>query len=348
MCGIAGIHRRSDKPFPKMGRFADELLLGIETRGMDSTGFLALKDSGKVQVEKVPVTARRFVKSRMRFDADARTVLLHTRFATRGKVNKLNAHPQISGRCAAIHNGTIYNADELFDTFGITRRAQVDSEIIPALIDHAGWDEAGAALELMTGGAATAVVNVEHPREVLLARTQTYPLIYLATEDFVVWASTEQTIVQAFRFAYGKTPPKGEWGSLGPWSLMRVNGVIDLSRLDPVTPPKPPAPRVKTSAKGKARKARKAKAAKKGTEKRSPGTKGRGVGRNTPRAPQPVRELLGLDAVRDVMAWTGMTYAEAFDAVYGVTDEDSLDGWSDRLWRDLDDDLSRRLSAERG
>jgi len=327
MCGIAGIHRRTDAPFPKIGRFADELLLGSEGRGKDSTGYLVMLDNGKVQIEKAAVSARTFVKRRSTFSADARTVLLHTRYATRGAKTQLNAHPQISGRCAAVHNGTIYNADELFATFRLKRRAQVDSEIIPALIDHAGWEDAASALELMTGGAAIAVVNADHPREVILAKTQTYPLVYLATEDFVVWASTEKAIVEAFRFAHGTTPPRGEWGILGPWSMMRVNGDITMHWLEPVEPPKPP--KGKTSAKGKARKARKAAVAKttvKATEKPRKGTRGKGAGRNTSgparasqrRTAAQVHEPWSEDdPVLDVMRWTGMTYAQAHEAVYG-------------------------------
>lgn len=340
MCGIAGIHRRTDAPMPKMGRLANELLLANEGRGPDSTGYLVMLDSGKVQIEKAAVTASTFVKRRKSFSEDARTVLLHTRYATRGKVTQLNAHPQISGRCAAVHNGTIYNADELFKTFGLKRRATVDSEIVPALIDHAGWDEAGAALELMTGGAAVAVVNADHPREVILARTESYPLVYLATEDFVVWASTEKAIVQAWRFAYGTTPPRGEWGMLGPWSMMRVNGELSMHWLDPVVPVKPKASRA--SAKGKARKARKAatrKTAASATVRPSGRTRRPKAGRNTS-GPRAAGESLSVaqpwqedDPVLDVMRWTGMSYRESHEAVYGET---------------IYDELATMMRAERG
>lgn len=356
MCGIAGIHRLTDKPIPKMGRLAMELTLSIADRGRDSTGYLAMLDNGKVQTEKATVPARQFVTKCRAFSEEARTVLLHTRFATVGTVQPVNAHPVISGRCAAIHNGTIYNATELFKTFQLKRRGQVDSEIIPALIDHAGWDEAGAAIELMRGGAALAVVNADRPREVLLARTRSYPLVWMATADYIVWASTEKAIVTAWHWTYKTTPPKdAEWGTLDEWSMMRVNGKVEHIKLDApeeelhkwswqrpaarTTPPKQ-----KRSKKGEARKARKAQAATKGAGKRS---KGRQV--PTPTRPLPVPGLLEREpwmeeVVHTLMRVEGMNRNDAEELTYGTTQDDDPEVWQAQLWMDIQDELSSRAA----
>jgi asparagine synthetase B (glutamine-hydrolysing) len=231
MCGLAGIHRRSDKAIPKLDALANALLLAIESRGTDATGFLAVLDSGKVQLEKRTRPASSFVTTRGRMHAKARTVLLHTRFATRGSAeNPANAHPVVSGNMAAVHNGTIYNADAIFDAFQLPRMAEVDSEVIPAIISHAGWENASASFDLFEGGAATAVVNVEKPQEMILARTRSYPMVYAVTDDLVIFASTDHAIKRAWQSTYGKPLPV-ETQELGEWEMLLINGDLHHSRI---------------------------------------------------------------------------------------------------------------------
>lgn len=349
MCGIAGIHRRTDKPFPQMGRLADQLHLGIEERGPDSSGFLAMLDNGKVQTERATVAASRFVRSRPKFSEDARTVLLHTRYATVGKVTIANAHPVISGKCAAVHNGTISNADDLFQKFGLKRRAQVDSEIIPALLSHAGWENAEAALELMRGGAATAVVTSERPRELLLARLRTYPLVCLVTDDFIVWASTERAIVTAWHFTYKEAPPRNaEWLRLGEHSTLRINGAsLDYGRIaNPLAwkpKPKKAKPTGKVTSGTTAKRRRKAgrrKGSATNTAAHAPQSRSKGTGgvTPTPTYPRPAardRAAWDREMIWDLARAAGLTVAEAQELVseeYDIEPED----WTERLWNECD------------
>lgn len=206
MCGQAGVFRRTNAPIAGLGRLVDELLIANESRGPDATGFLALMDNGDTVLDRKTQPAMRFVRKRKRIPADARAVLGHTRWATVGSRRKVkNAHPQTSGRIAVTHNGTISNADEIFKAFDLPRKAEVDSEVIPALIDYAGWENLDAALSFMDGGAACAIVNVERPKELVLTRLYGFPLCYATTKDLVIWASTEQAIRRAWWMAYGKS-----------------------------------------------------------------------------------------------------------------------------------------------
>ncbi len=240
MCGLAGIHRRTTSQVRDINKLADALLLAIENRGQHATGFLALMDNGKVQMEKRTRPATSFVRTRGKIRRDARTVLLHTRWATVGaKENLANAHPVASGTIAAVHNGTIYNADEIFNTFSLPRQAEVDSEVVPALLMHAGWDKAKAALDLLEGGAALGIVNTERPDELLLAKTERYPMVYMVTDDLVVFASTRIAIEKAWREVYG-SPAPGTFYEMKPWTLARVNGSIEVTEIRKYVPPKPP------------------------------------------------------------------------------------------------------------
>lgn len=242
MCGIAGIHRRGKQPIRMAGRLADNLLREIEKRGTHATGLAVITAKGELHVEKATLPARKFVMRRKAFSPLAKSVLLHTRFATVGaKEDPVNAHPQTAGSCTAIHNGTIYNADEVFAAFGLERKAQVDSEVIPAIVAHAGWAQANDGLGLLRGGAAVAIISTEVPDEVILARLRNYPLEILVTKEVVVWASTRAAISIAWQRTYGRAP-RGRWLNLEDYSMIRVNGSVGKPvAIDRAPePPKPP------------------------------------------------------------------------------------------------------------
>lgn len=242
MCGIAGIHRRGTRPVRNVKRLADTLLGAIEMRGRDSTGVLTIRADGTVAIVKDTVPAREFVRTNPVDYRGARTVLLHTRYATRGAVNRRNAHPVVSGPVAAVHNGTIYNDDHVFDSLakhGIKRAAQVDSEVIPAVVQHHGWRAAAKALARLRGGAATAIVHTDHPDELILARLRDFPLVVYVTPTAVVWASTATAIEAAWKAAYGASPTGGRWIDVPEYTMLRVNGKITTERIPKPTVPGP-------------------------------------------------------------------------------------------------------------
>jgi len=227
----------------------------------------------------------------------------------------------VSGHTAVIHNGTIYNHRELSAALKLPRKAEVDSEVIAALVEYAGWDHVGEALDLLSGGAAVAIVNAKHPDELILARTEGFPLVMYVTDELVVWASTRWAIERAWAMTFGEPPTKGEFVHLDTWTMVRVNGGLTVSAIREKKPKqrrrysKPTVLKPKPKAKGKGRRTEKPK-----------------------QQPLPAfmeREPWMEDSVRELIRQTGMTYDEAFDAVYGIL-PDLSDGF-DHIEPDFDD-----------
>lgn len=267
MCGIAGIHRRNGVEAPNLQVLAEELLRGLEMRGRDASGYVTITDEGDARIRKDVVPAHRLVK-RMKAEVakwgikrpdTVRTMMCHTRFATVGDSRDVkNAHPHVSGKTAIVHNGTIYNDDALFALSGKKRFATVDSEAIAAIVDAFGWDNAKDALELIEGGAAVSMIHGDHPRDLILARVSSFPLVYAVTDEFVIWASTRDVIERAWRAATGKKF-KAPIRMLSNGDMVVVHdGEVTESKFRPAKWNRPVIQYTKTATK-KAKKQRKAK-----------------------------------------------------------------------------------------
>ncbi len=173
MCGIVGY----------VGpREAQEVLLDglarLEYRGYDSAG-LAVLDGGKLalvrRVGKIE-NLRDAVRSR---PLPGHTGIGHTRWATHGLPNEENAHPHTdcTGKIALVHNGIIENHRELREELtqaGHEFRSQTDTEVLVHLVEqHYRGDLAQAvreALKEAKGAFAIAVIHVDHPQEIVVAR----------------------------------------------------------------------------------------------------------------------------------------------------------------------------------
>ena len=118
-----------------------EVLVRSERGGPHATGVAVLRDDGHHAIAKGPIPAREFVgrgeflDAVGRFDGRATALLGHTRWRTRGSErNNANNHPiRVGAGASAVvgtHNGTVVNADELFQAYGLDRAGEVDSEIL--------------------------------------------------------------------------------------------------------------------------------------------------------------------------------------------------------------------------
>lgn len=198
MCGIAGA---SINPAENIdtSKLATALLLGIEERGQHATGVAWTgAEPTDTWILKDAVPASDFVTS-AHVPHDAATFIAHTRWATKGAVqNNDNNHPIDVNGIVGIHNGCIWNDDDIFEALGTDKRiAQVDSEAIFAALLHTGLPPV-EVLPTLKGSAAIAWYDLSDPHVLHLSRVSSSPLVLGHTEGgSLIFASTERAIKQA-------------------------------------------------------------------------------------------------------------------------------------------------------
>ena len=227
MCGIAGIHlkdRHIGNPNIPVEELIDGLLLNIVKRGHHATGLCAVQTDGTVTVWKKDVEAKIFIELREWLPENTKTILLHTRYATKGdKEKNENNHPVIYKNCIAVHNGHINNDDALFKEYKMHRPAEVDSITIPMMVHRFGWENATEAFSKLQGACATAVVDKEHPGELWFARTYNSPLWVFEDRRFFMWASLREYVEDAWKKNYGTPPDKDKFRELDTYTAVRIS-----------------------------------------------------------------------------------------------------------------------------
>jgi glutamine---fructose-6-phosphate transaminase (isomerizing) len=235
MCGIVGYTGPREA-----GPILLEGLRRLEYRGYDSAGIALVDDGGEMWVEK-----RAGKLSNLRTAIADRTPhagigLAHTRWATHGRPNDLNAHPHVdcSGSITVIHNGIIENFRELRDGLasrGHTLRSETDTEAIAHLVEEAyAGDLADAvrgALRRVEGAYAIAVMHRGEPDRLVGAR-QDVPLVvgvgdgetFLASDVAAILGETNCVIFLA----------DGDVADLHDGTVV-VTGIDGLSRERPPT-----------------------------------------------------------------------------------------------------------------
>ncbi|MCA1587302.1 MAG: glutamine--fructose-6-phosphate transaminase (isomerizing) [Chloroflexi bacterium] len=180
MCGIVGyVGPRDAAPILLDG------LRRLEYRGYDSAGIAVLTDDGNFFIEK---KAGKLTNLTDHLNGDApagHPGIGHTRWATHGPPNDLNAHPHTdcTGRLALIHNGIIENYAEIKQRLvasGHRFTSETDTEVLAHLIETKYTGDLVAAvrdaLNEVRGAYAIGVMHTEHPNRIVGARMNV-PLI---------------------------------------------------------------------------------------------------------------------------------------------------------------------------
>lgn len=201
MCGIVGYIGNSDS-YPVLVKGLHRL----EYRGYDSAGVAILNACGELHTYK----AKGKVEDLERFCCDKDTVgsigIAHTRWATHGEPNDVNAHPHVSenGEIALVHNGTIENYNVLkqaLEEHGCTFRSETDTEVLVQLIQYIKESTkcplltaVREALSQVVGAYAIAVIDKRTPDTIIAARKSS-PLVIGLGDDATYIASDATPIV---------------------------------------------------------------------------------------------------------------------------------------------------------
>jgi len=202
MCGIVGYNGVLD---------AKEILLKglekLEYRGYDSAGIAVRNDEGiTVFKEKGRIAD---LRTAVDDDVDATIGIGHTRWATHGVPNQLNAHPHqsTSGRYTIVHNGVIENYHLLQKAYlkGIQMQSDTDTEVIVQLVDlfaKEGLSTVEAfrkTLSLLHGSYALALLDQEDEDTIYVAKNKS-PLLVGVGDGFNVVASDAMAMLQVTEY----------------------------------------------------------------------------------------------------------------------------------------------------
>lgn len=202
MCGIVGYVGSKDA-YPILIKGLHRL----EYRGYDSAGIALINPAGKLNVYKSKgkvAELEHFVEDK---DTSGTIGIAHTRWATHGEPNDVNAHPHYSenGSIALIHNGIIENYGVLKAMLaekGYTFRSETDTEVLVQFIEYLHtenrctlFEAVQAALNQVIGAYAIAVLDRTNNDEIIAARKSS-PLVVGIGEGEYFLASDATPIVE--------------------------------------------------------------------------------------------------------------------------------------------------------
>ncbi|NIJ51521.1 glutamine--fructose-6-phosphate transaminase (isomerizing) [Dyadobacter arcticus] len=201
MCGIvAYVGNREALPLILKG------LKRLEYRGYDSSGVALLEDA-KLNIYKKKGKVSDLEHELAGKNLTATIGIGHTRWATHGEPNDVNAHPHFSNnrRLSIIHNGIIENYASIKQNLikkGHVFLSDTDTEVLIHFIEDIHLATAGSlesavklALKEVVGAYAIVVMSVDHPGQLIAARKGS-PLVIGVGEDEFFFASDATPIIE--------------------------------------------------------------------------------------------------------------------------------------------------------
>lgn len=136
MCGVFGVITTEGEG-PEVARL-QRLALVTQTRGAHAFGLAWLTRDGEIKTLKRPGPAEDHLDHLFRC-RDALIVLGHCRYATHGSPNdNRNNHPHPAGGGFIVHNGVIFNHEQLIRQHRLKMQSQCDSEVLGLLMNRCG------------------------------------------------------------------------------------------------------------------------------------------------------------------------------------------------------------------
>ena len=173
MCGIIGIIGQKDVAPTLIGG-----LRRLEYRGYDSAG-IATIENGQINRRRSEGKLNNLDARLKESPLSGSTGIGHTRWATHGAPNEINAHPHATERVALVHNGIIENFQELRSQLvdsGCILTSDTDTEVLAHLIDlqirqgHSPKDATYNTLIGLEGAFALGIIFAGEPNLMIAAR----------------------------------------------------------------------------------------------------------------------------------------------------------------------------------
>jgi len=188
----------------------------LEYRGYDSAGIACLSDdritvtkrSGKV------IQLERGLKVNGKYENCNGSGIAHTRWATHGKPNQINAHPHKddSGNIVLVHNGIIENYDPIkkfLKSKKIKFKSETDTEVLVQLIGYfynkgkLNFEQSvRAALQRVDGAYGIVVLNKKEPDVMIAARKGSPLVLGIKDNEFFVGSDVSPIIKHTQQIIY--------------------------------------------------------------------------------------------------------------------------------------------------
>jgi len=207
MCGIVGYLGNKDAT-----PILIEGLKRLEYRGYDSAG-VAVLTNGAITIEKQPGKISNLEQIVFDKHIAGNLGIAHTRWATHGLPNQVNAHPHTdgSGRLALIHNGIIENYQAIktrLEAAGHKFVTDTDTEALVHLIEElysngTSLEEAvRAALTQVEGTYGIVLMSKDDPDTLIAARRGSPLVIGMGEDEFVVASDVSAIISHTKNVTY--------------------------------------------------------------------------------------------------------------------------------------------------
>ncbi|MDY6437195.1 MAG: glutamine--fructose-6-phosphate transaminase (isomerizing), partial [Bacteroidales bacterium] len=193
MCGIvAYIGKNEAYPILING------LKRLEYRGYDSAGVAILNDKNELNVYKTKGKVSDLEEFAAGKDISGHIGIAHTRWATHGEPNDINAHPHISrsGKLALIHNGIIENyltVKKELEHRKYQFLSSTDTEVLVNLIEEVQrkqkvdlFEATRIALNHVNGAYAIAILDKDNPDTIIAARKGSPMVIGIGEDEFFI------------------------------------------------------------------------------------------------------------------------------------------------------------------
>ena len=223
MCGIIGmIGNTSVVPSILEG------LRRLEYRGYDSAG-IAVLNQGTTERRRAAGKIAKLENELTKKPLDGNTGIGHTRWATHGVPNVVNAHPHVSGSVSVVHNGIIENHKQLREelvSFGFAMETETDTEVAAHLVKY--YYDQGLTLEeimraiidRLTGAYALVIMIADYPGMLMAARKSSPLAIGFGNNAMFVGSDALALAPMTRRISYLED---GDWTIINQDSLTIYN-----------------------------------------------------------------------------------------------------------------------------